>query len=559
MAFPSSTSPTTTVFASSVTSMAVNLPASISSGDLLIAHVGVRNAGTWTPPSGWTVLVEQGGGGAVGETGVWYKIATGSEGGSATWTAGVATTAAWQVRKITSWHGTTAPEYASNNGDAVAVNPPSLTPSWGAADTLWLALVGSSANTMNFTGAPANFTDLTSTTASSGGGASNAGSAIRQNNAASEDPGTFTVSQNRWWASVTVGVRPAASGPSPVTLVVNDVSSSAPLDTTVLTQKHTVSISDVGSSAALDTVTLTQKYTLGTQDVASTALLDGVTLTQKHTLSINELSSGNQVEAVSLTQKNTLVVADLSTGASVEGVVLTQKSTLSVAEVGSEALLDGATVTVSYELGVNGLASTSLLGSVALSQSYTLELDNIGSDSTIEATSLASGYVLTVNDISSATAIDSVAPTQKHTLTVADVVSQAFLEGTLLSQRVTLSVNDLSSTTSLGSVGLTHKTLLSVSDVHSTSAMGAVDLAQKNTLSVNKAHSIVILYQATLQTEAPRAVIYIEVQEQTIERTATSELFEMLSDDNMMAFDAQEMPFEMAIEDSLILMEAGAV
>lgn len=211
MAFPTSTTASATTFATSVTSMAVTLPAS-AAGDLLIAHVGVRNPGTWTPPSGWTVLTEQAGGGAVGETGVWYKIATGSEGTSAAWTTNTATTAAWQVRKITSWHGTTPPEYVAVSGDAVAVDPSAVTPSWGSADTLFLALVGSSANTMSFTAAPTNYTDLVTTTASTGGGASNAGSAIRQLTAASDNPGAFTTSTNRWWAAFTVAVRPAAGG-----------------------------------------------------------------------------------------------------------------------------------------------------------------------------------------------------------------------------------------------------------------------------------------------------------------------------------------------------------
>jgi len=214
MAFPTASAATATTFASSVTSMAVSLPASIASGDLLIAHVGVRNAGTWTLPSGWVALTEQAGGGAVGEMGVWYKIATGSEGASATWTTNTATTAAWQVRKITGWHGTTPPELTATSGDAVAVNPPSRTASWGAADTLWLAVVGSSANTMSFTAAPTNYTSLTTTTASTGGGASNAGSAVRQLNAASEDPGTFTTSTNRWWAAATIAVRPSAGAPA---------------------------------------------------------------------------------------------------------------------------------------------------------------------------------------------------------------------------------------------------------------------------------------------------------------------------------------------------------
>lgn len=353
MAFPSTTTPTTTSFASSVTSMAVNLPTSISPGDLLIAAGGFRNPGTWTPPrkktsyyldghinfsyetttnpnnlidgniatvgtlgtadnvyiagsnapssgatilsvrarvhngtawqawgnltapgggftwsyvrdklayyvydnsgiigggevfdwddydpvnsipkpasgltiskieievttdeSGWILLNEQAGGGGVGETGVWYRIANGTEESTATWGTSVATTGAWHVYKVTDWHGTTPPEYTSTNGDSVAVNPPSLTPSWGAVDTLWIALAGSSANAMTFSVAPTNYTGLTSTTASSGGGASNMGSAYRQLNASSEDPGTFTTSQNRWWAAFTIAIRPASGGGS---------------------------------------------------------------------------------------------------------------------------------------------------------------------------------------------------------------------------------------------------------------------------------------------------------------------------------------------------------
>lgn len=208
MAHATISSATTTTFATSVGTMAVNV-GSPAAGTLLIAHVGVRNQGTWTVPSGWNTLVEQAGGGTVGEAGVWWKVATGSEGATQTWTAGTATTASWQVRQITNWHGSQAPEYVSNNGDAVAINLSSVTASWGSDDNTVFALVGSSANTMNFTGAPSGYTSLASTTASSGGGASNAGSSYKQVSAASDDPGAYTVSQNRWWAGITVIVRGA--------------------------------------------------------------------------------------------------------------------------------------------------------------------------------------------------------------------------------------------------------------------------------------------------------------------------------------------------------------
>lgn len=213
MAFPTTANPTTTTFATSVTSMNVNMPGSIVAGDLLIASVGVRNPGNWTPPSGWNLLLEQPGGGSVGETVVWYKIADGSEGATLAWSTSVGTTGAWHVYKISNWHGTTPPEVNSVSGDAVAVNPPSLTASWGAEDNLWIALAGSSANGMFFGTAPTNYSGLSSTTAGSGGGASNMGSARRSLNAATEDPGAFASTTNRWWRAVTIVIRPAGSTP----------------------------------------------------------------------------------------------------------------------------------------------------------------------------------------------------------------------------------------------------------------------------------------------------------------------------------------------------------
>lgn len=204
-----------TAFATSVTSMSVGMPATVSSGDLLIALVEVRNAGTWTKPTGWNDIstLSQAGGSSVGKLNGFYKIADGSEGGgSASWTASTGTSAQWQVLPITNWQGTTPPEAVSASGDATSANPPSLTPSWGADNTLWIAVAGNAATgeTTGFTAAPTNYTGLHSVGTSSGGATVNLATASRQLNAASEDPGTFTPSSNRFWTAATIGVAPSA-------------------------------------------------------------------------------------------------------------------------------------------------------------------------------------------------------------------------------------------------------------------------------------------------------------------------------------------------------------
>ena len=214
--FPFPHSPVDTDFTSSVTSMAVNMPAAVNSGDRLIAIVHYRNAGTWTTvPTGWSNLAEQGGGGSVGEMAVFEKIADGTEdGGTATWVTGTGTTAAWQVIRISGAHASTAAEVTTTSGDSSSADPPSESASWGAENNLWLAVAGhSAASAAAFTIAPTNYLGFASNGASSGGSACSIAVAYRQLNASSEDPGTFTAGgSNRWWAAATIAVRPAATG-----------------------------------------------------------------------------------------------------------------------------------------------------------------------------------------------------------------------------------------------------------------------------------------------------------------------------------------------------------
>lgn len=215
MAFPSAWTPVATNFDLAVTSMAVTMPAAVDSGDLLLAFVEVRTAGTWTPPSGWTEFVAKLGGSSVGELTGFYKIADGAEdGGTATWTASTGTSAIWQVIRVTGWHGTTPPEAASASGDFTTnPDPPTLTPSWGAADTLWLEIAGNTATAALTTGASTNYSGYQDDTASSGGAQANIASASRQLNASSDDPGEFANAGSiRYWAALTVAIQPSAGG-----------------------------------------------------------------------------------------------------------------------------------------------------------------------------------------------------------------------------------------------------------------------------------------------------------------------------------------------------------
>jgi hypothetical protein len=203
--------------------MAVSMPATVNSGDRLIAVVSVRNSGTWsTIPTGFTQLKQQlGGGGSVGQTTYFEKIADGTEGGTTkTWVASTGTTAIWAVIRVTGAHASTASEVTSTSGDATSADPPSITPTGGSNDYLIIAVAGHAAvSAAAFTAGPTGYSGFVNNGASSGGSAVSIATATKQLSVATtEDPGAFAAGgSNRFWTAASIAVYPASGGGGGVT------------------------------------------------------------------------------------------------------------------------------------------------------------------------------------------------------------------------------------------------------------------------------------------------------------------------------------------------------
>lgn len=194
---------TNTSTSGSGTSHSVALPAGITAGDLLIAVFGYVTLGaTVTPPAGWTLV---GSGGSVLALAIYRRTANGSEGGTATFTTSASAASMHNTYRIAGQHASSNPEISAFPTTA---DPPSLSPSWGAANTLWLAILAHTANSPDITAAPANYTNLLKSASVS---SALVGSARRLLNAASENPGVFTASgSSPADVSCTLAIRPAA-------------------------------------------------------------------------------------------------------------------------------------------------------------------------------------------------------------------------------------------------------------------------------------------------------------------------------------------------------------
>lgn len=137
--FPQVLSITKTSLQTDATSHAIAMPATVSSGDLLIAIVTVDGSDLPTTPSGWTQLSAPA---LIGSArgALYYKVAAGTEGGT---TVDFATPAAEAgaalVYRIKAGTFSSTPEATSAAlANVSTVAPPDITPSWGSAKDLFI-------------------------------------------------------------------------------------------------------------------------------------------------------------------------------------------------------------------------------------------------------------------------------------------------------------------------------------------------------------------------------------------------------------------------------------
>lgn len=186
----------------------IDMPATVNTGDLLIALIAVDGNPTITTPGGWTLL-QQSNVTSIVKGAVYYKIADGSEGGTTVdFATGTAERMMAQVIRIQAGTYSGVPEAAvATTSSSVNPDPPNLTPSWGALNSLWLAATAVD-NTRTVSVYPLADNQARTAAGAFGSAYVTLASCSVNSNVASLDPGTFTINNASASVSFTVAVRP---------------------------------------------------------------------------------------------------------------------------------------------------------------------------------------------------------------------------------------------------------------------------------------------------------------------------------------------------------------
>lgn len=199
--FPSLLDVTQTNATASGTNHSINMPASVSVGDLLVAVLSITTSTAITTPSGWTSIYSDT---AAFATSAYYKVADGSEGGTTVnFVSAISSVISGQTHRVQASTYSGVPEASARaTGSNVNPDPPTMTPSWGALNTLWMAVFAMS-NNRTITGYPYAASQSATSVASPV-----IGSCYTSANASSLDPGTFTLNLNSGWIAIVIAIRP---------------------------------------------------------------------------------------------------------------------------------------------------------------------------------------------------------------------------------------------------------------------------------------------------------------------------------------------------------------
>lgn len=216
MAFPTVASSGQSATTTAATSHTVSIGSPTSGQRVIVVFHHATSVITVTFPAGWTEIT--GFSSTLGGSWVaYYRDCDGAEGASINVTTG-ATSVKSTHNRHTINAGTfdtgIAPEAGVEvTGTSANPNPPSLSPTGGAKDYLWIAVAGIQGEAA-FTGSPTNYLNpLDSNTGTAGAVTVNCvtRTARRDLNAASDDPGTFSHAVSEAWGAQTVVIHPAAA------------------------------------------------------------------------------------------------------------------------------------------------------------------------------------------------------------------------------------------------------------------------------------------------------------------------------------------------------------
>jgi hypothetical protein len=198
---------------SGATSIALNVPAGVVAGDVMIASIAAEGSGSFTPPSGWSSTGLFAGATNFGFSGVYYHVAGSSEPASYTWGLGTSRKAAGKMVSYVGVENASPIEVTSTiAGASTGTSDSAASITTTLANTKVIMDFGADYSLGTFTITPPSGTTQRASVFTSGSGSHLGGvlQDLTQATAGATGTKTFKTSVSIPWGSITIALKPAA-------------------------------------------------------------------------------------------------------------------------------------------------------------------------------------------------------------------------------------------------------------------------------------------------------------------------------------------------------------
>ena len=210
MAFP--TVNTTAVSAAlSGTAQVMPMPTHAAGDRLVVIHAVDGGASNYVShTAGWTLLANTSSGTTCFLLVFEKEAASSSE--ALTVTLSGSRTARAVSYAIQGHDSTQAAEIATASGTSTTPDPPSLSPSWGSDDNLWIVALSQDNSTIGLSSFPSGYTANQLNNPGGTTATPRAAAATQEVATGTENPGAFTLAATEQWVTATIAIKPAGGG-----------------------------------------------------------------------------------------------------------------------------------------------------------------------------------------------------------------------------------------------------------------------------------------------------------------------------------------------------------
>lgn len=222
---------------------------------------------------------------------------------------------------------------------------------------------------------------------------------------------------------------------------------------------------DTALALTMDATTITQNHVVASQDSLLSLTLDNTTITQNHIIQPQDIALALSMDNTTIEESYNILPQDIALSLAEDATTISQNHVVASNDIALALTEDNTTITQDHVLPVNDIALSLTEDATTINQDYVIAVQDIGLSSSMDTTTISQNHVISVQDILLSLALDSTTLAQNHVLVAQDILLSLSEDATTLNQLHIIATQSILLSTLLDSTSISQVHTLVTSDL----------------------------------------------------------------------------------------------